>query len=88
MADQEDPTQIVHARIELATGQDGGIGMTLHVIPDPTNPSVHFAQWLYDNRQELSAMAKREFDLKAQQAGRVIENARPALRGPDGGRLS
>jgi hypothetical protein len=80
----------VHARLEFTAAEDGSVNIGIEALPLETNPAVHFACWLYENREALAAMAKRDFNLtRAREAAeRVIISGARRIAGPDGSPLN
>ncbi len=86
----EDAGGEVHARLEFTAKVDGSLDIGLEHLPLPENPAVHFACWLYENREALALMAKNDFERMRQQqaAQRVILSGARRLAGPDGSPLN
>lgn len=80
----------IHARLDFTAAADGSVNIGIEALPLETNPAVHFACWLYENREALAAMAKRDFNLtRAREAAeRVIISGARRMAGPDGSPLN
>lgn len=80
----------IHARLDFTAKEDGSLDIGMEAVQAPENAAVHFACWLYENREALAAMAKNDFQRMRQQqaAQRVILSGARRLAGPDGSPLN